>query len=69
MQADSTRTSEPSPATQKHDAGRVLIVDNEAMLLRALKQILTQHYPDCPPLRALMKKLDAAIGSMQTWAS
>jgi len=43
MQADSTRTSEPSPATQKHDAGRVLIVDDEAMLLRALKQILTQH--------------------------
>ena len=32
------------------------------------KQILAEHYPDSAPLRALMKKLDAAIGSMQAWA-
>lgn len=37
--------------------------------LEQVKQILTQHYPDSPPLRALMKKLDTAITSMQTWAS
>lgn len=37
--------------------------------LEQVKQILTQHYPDSPPLRALMKKVDASIGSMQTWAS
>lgn len=37
--------------------------------LEQVKQILAQHYPDSPPLRALMKKLDASIGSMQTWAS
>ncbi|RUP25391.1 DUF5623 domain-containing protein [Curvibacter gracilis] len=37
--------------------------------LEQVKQILSQHYPDSPPLRALTKKLDAAIGSMQTWAS
>lgn len=32
------------------------------------KGILTQHYPDCPPLRSLLKKLDAAQKSLQTWA-
>ena len=37
--------------------------------LEQVKQILAQHYPDSPPLRALMKKLDASIGSMQTWSS
>jgi hypothetical protein len=37
--------------------------------LEQVKQILARHYPDSPPLRALMKKLDASIGSMQTWAS
>lgn len=44
---------------------RTLHVDS----LERVKQILAQHYPDSPPLRAMMKKLDAAVGSMQTWAS
>lgn len=44
---------------------RALHVDS----MERVKQILAQHYPDSPPLRALMKKVDAAIGSMQTWAS
>lgn len=37
--------------------------------LERVKQILAQHYPDSAPLRTLIKKLGAAIGSMQTWAS
>jgi len=37
--------------------------------LEKVKQILAQHYPDSPPLRALTKKLDAAMGSLQTWTS
>lgn len=37
--------------------------------LDRVKRMLAQHYPNSPPLRALMKKLDAAIGSMQTWAN
>lgn len=59
-----------------HESGssfaRTLSPDESTLHVGSLgraKQILTQHYPDCPPLRALMKKLDAAIGSMQTWAS
>jgi hypothetical protein len=36
--------------------------------LEKVKQILSKHYPDSPPLRALMKRLDGAIKSMQTWA-
>lgn len=37
--------------------------------LGQVKQILASHYPDCPPLRALLKALDAASNSMRTWAS
>jgi hypothetical protein len=50
---------------------RSLSSDERALHVGSLeraKQILAQHYPDSPPLRAVMKKLDAAIGSMQTWA-
>ncbi|MDH6169994.1 hypothetical protein M2282_005164 [Variovorax boronicumulans] len=59
-----------------HESGsslaRTLSPDERALhvgSLEQVKQILAQHYPDSPPLRALMKKLDASIGSMQTWAS
>jgi len=59
-----------------HESGssfaRTLSADERAVHVVSLghvKQILTQHYPDSPPLRALMKKLDTAITSMQTWAS
>ncbi len=37
--------------------------------LERVKQILSSHYPDCPPLRSLVGKVDSAIKSMQTWAS
>lgn len=40
-------------------------VDN----LERVKQILRSHYPDCPPLRSLERKLNSAIKSMQTWVS
>lgn len=37
--------------------------------LERVKQILRSHYPDCPPLRSLVGKVDSAIKSMQTWVS
>lgn len=37
------------------------------MSLLEAKKILTQYYPDCPPLRSLLKKLDAAQKSLLTW--
>lgn len=59
-----------------HESGssfaRTLSPDERALhvgSLERVKQILAQHYPDSPPLRTLLKKLDASIGSMQTWAS
>jgi hypothetical protein len=36
-------------------------------MLEQHKTLLTQHYPDCPPLRALMRKIDAAIGYLGAW--
>lgn len=35
--------------------------------LAQAKQMLSAHYPDCPPLRSLLKKIDAAQKSLQTW--
>lgn len=35
--------------------------------LEDVKNILTEHYPDSPPLRTFLNKLDGAIKSMQTW--
>lgn len=37
--------------------------------LERVKQILITHYPDCPPLRSLLTKMDAAVKSMQAWTS
>lgn len=37
--------------------------------LKSVQQILTTHYPDCSPLRTLVKKLDVAITSMEIWTS
>lgn len=37
--------------------------------MERVKKILRGQYPDCPPLRALVKKVDSAIKSMQTWGS
>lgn len=31
--------------------------------------ILSEHYPDSPPLRSMLKKVDAAITSLQTWGA
>lgn len=35
--------------------------------LNEAKQLLQRHYPDCPPQRALVKRLDGAIESMRAW--
>lgn len=35
--------------------------------LNTVKEVLAQHYPDCSPLRVVLKKIDAAVSSMQTW--
>jgi hypothetical protein len=37
-------------------------------LMQAAK-LLGEHYPDSPPLRALLKKVDAAAKSLQSWQS
>ncbi len=35
--------------------------------LAYVKKRLSEHYPDCPPLRALLKKVDAGLKSLQSW--
>lgn len=35
--------------------------------MERVKALLTKHYPDCPPLRRLINKLDSAIMSMDSW--
>lgn len=35
--------------------------------LAHVKKLLGEHYPDCPPLRSLLKKVDAAAKSLQSW--
>lgn len=37
--------------------------------LAQVKTTLLAHYPDCAPLRAMLKRADAAIASLKTWAS
>ncbi|MDO8909515.1 MAG: DUF5623 domain-containing protein [Pseudohongiella sp.] len=41
---------------------------HQASLLEA-KTILISHYPDCSPLNSLLKKIDAAVKSLQMWGS
>lgn len=33
------------------------------------KKLLGEHYPDCPPLRSLLKKVDSAVRSLQSWTT
>lgn len=35
--------------------------------LESAKDLLAQHYPDCGPLRDLLKRLDQAIASLRSW--
>lgn len=35
--------------------------------LTEARKLMTQHYPDCQPLRSLLKKMDAAVKSLQDW--
>lgn len=36
--------------------------------LTQVKKLLSEHYPECPPLRSLLKKVDGATASLQSWA-
>jgi len=40
---------------------------SHAESMAQVKEILGKHYPDCPPLRTLLKKVDAAVGSLTSW--
>jgi hypothetical protein len=40
---------------------------SHAESLAQVKNILGKHYPDCSPLRMLLKKVDAAVGSLTSW--
>lgn len=57
-----------------HESGSTFsrsIADDErerhAQSLTEVKKLLGQHYPDCPPLRSLLNKVDAAVKSLQAW--
>lgn len=36
--------------------------------LHSARQLLTQHYPNSAPLRAILHRMDGAIKSLETWA-
>jgi len=42
--------------------------ERHAESLTKARKLLNQHYPDCPPLRSLLKKMDAAVKSLRNWA-
>ncbi|UCZ75633.1 DUF5623 domain-containing protein [Dickeya zeae] len=42
--------------------------ERHAESLTEARKLLDQHYPDCPPLRSLLKKMDAAVKSLRDWA-
>jgi hypothetical protein len=42
--------------------------DRHVTNLEQAKCILTQHYPECVPLRGTLKSIDAAIKSLRSWA-
>jgi hypothetical protein len=43
--------------------------DRHVDSLTQVKKVLVGHYPDSSPLRLLLKKVEAAINSLQTWTS
>jgi Domain of unknown function (DUF5623) len=55
LNSSSSRSQAPDERT-KHIAA-----------LEHVKQIVAEHYPDCPPLRHLQKNLDASISSLKRW--
>jgi hypothetical protein len=56
-------TSGSTPSRSLTEAER----DHHADSLAQAKKILTEHYPDCPPLRSLLQKMDRAVNSLQSW--
>ncbi|GGA94650.1 hypothetical protein GCM10011491_23680 [Brucella endophytica] len=51
---DGARTSKGTPTPERHIES-----------LERARKILTDHYPDCAPLRSVTKKIGMAIGSLQ----
>jgi hypothetical protein len=41
--------------------------ERHAHSLTEARKLLDQHYPDCPQLRSLLKKMDAAVKSLRDW--
>jgi len=41
--------------------------DRHVATLTEVEAMLARYYPECPPLRALLKKADLAISSLRTW--
>src|SRR5206468_582507 len=41
--------------------------DRHIASLNEAKATLARHYPECPPLRELLKKTDLAIASLRAW--
>ncbi len=53
----------------EHDGEPQPPIDRQQMIsrLERAKTILLRHYPDCPPLDALIGRADKAIASLATW--
>lgn len=56
-----------SGATFAHSLAEAERVRHVQSLTHAQK-LLVEHYPDCPPLRSLLKKIDAAVKSLRSWS-
>jgi hypothetical protein len=54
------------PATFSRHISQPEIYEHVTKLLE-VKKILAAHYPDCMSLQTLLKKLDAAIKSLESW--
>jgi hypothetical protein len=42
--------------------------DRHVESLIGVKRLLCENYPDCPPLRSVLKKIEFAVRSIQSWA-
>lgn len=55
----------PSSARSISEAERAVHIAS----LAKVKKVLAEHYPDCPPLRSMLSRLDAATTSLERWAN
>lgn len=59
---------EDSSASGRPGVGQAL-ADSQIVELERAKTLLVQHYPDCAPLRAMIKNIDAAIQALPNRAA